>query len=161
MEVQQFLYIGLFAVGAISMLASFLGAEFSADVGGGLLSVLSISAAFVGFGATALVCDFAGMGLVSLVPAAAIALLFGLLGAIGKKYLDKQSGNSHQSGTDHYRERVGRVRLDVEPGRVTEIDVPGIGICRVINAWSDTLHKGDEVVIQSDGGNQLSIYPFK
>jgi hypothetical protein len=150
-------YIGAFAVGAISVLSALLLAEFS--IGGGhgadglpFVSLTSLSAALLGAGAGGLIGTWADLGgaLSGVIAAVcAIVLLLGLQGLV-LPYLRRQESNSHK-GRISYIGLLGTVTLEVPSGgwgEVAFVDADGNRVrSRAVTAEPHALLKSTQVYI--------------
>ncbi|OBJ74011.1 hypothetical protein [Mycobacterium sp. 1274756.6] len=144
-------YLAVFAVGAVGVLAALLLADVDAD-GMPFLSLTSLSAALLGAGTGGLVGTRVGLGAVATTLVAAgsgAVLLLGLQGVV-LPYLRRQQSNS-QRGRSSYIGLLGTVTLDVPVdgwGEVAFVDADGNRVrSRAVSEETDPLTKSTRVYI--------------
>ncbi|WP_099021854.1 hypothetical protein [Mycolicibacterium palauense] len=153
-------YLGLFAVGGIGVLAALLLTDFDvghADVGHSLqgmpfLSLTSLSAGLLGAGTGGLVSGWSGLGGLGAGVIAAVsglALILALQGLL-LPYLRRQEANSHR-GRSSYIGLLGTVTLEVPAGgwgEVAFVDAEGNRVrSRAVSAETAPLSKSTRVYI--------------
>lgn len=148
-------YLALFVVGAIAVLAALALTDFGGHGGHDalpFLSLTSVSAGLLGAGTGGLVTTWAGLGdVVTIVVAVVSALvLIGLIQGVVLPYLRRQESNSH-TGRASYIGLLGTVTLDVPVdgwGEVAFVDADGTRVrARAVTSEPSALLKATHVYI--------------